>query len=366
MRGNKYAHPCACSFAHPGNLSEVAILVDISTAMRRANELSKLGLSVSAPNPIVGAVILSHSGELIGEGFHHREDGGKHAEVVALNAAGDKANGATLVLTLEPCNHHGKTPPCTDAIIKAGIKKVIYSVADPNPKAAGGANRLRVAGIEVESGILEEEVSFTNRAWLKKIRDARPYITLKVATTLDGKVAASDGSSKWITNEDARKSVHELRSECDAIVTGTGTVIADDPAMTVRGIERGNFEFRPTRVVMGKRRIPAGSKILDESAATIHIEGQNLSQLFELAEEKGWNRILVEAGPKLTSAFLKAELFDELFLYQAPTLLGGGFDFVGDFEVRNLNERVDLSLHSTKIIGDNEKNLLLHLLAVSK
>ncbi len=136
--------------------------------------------------------------------------------------------------------------------------------------------------------------------------------------------------------------------------------------MTVRGVKRGNFEFKPVRVVMGKRSIPAGSKILDESAATIHLESHSLSQLLELAEEKGWNRIFVEAGPKLTSAFLKAELFDELFLYQAPTLLGGGFDFVGDFEVRNLSERVDLNLHSTKIIGENEKNLLLHLLAVSK
>ncbi|MFM8964869.1 MAG: bifunctional diaminohydroxyphosphoribosylaminopyrimidine deaminase/5-amino-6-(5-phosphoribosylamino)uracil reductase RibD, partial [Actinomycetota bacterium] len=129
---------------------------------------------------------MSNSGELIGEGFHHREDGGKHAEVAALQAAGAKANGATLVLTLEPCNHHGKTPPCTEAIIKTGINKVVYAVSDPNPKAAGGANRLREAGVEVESGLLEEEVSFTNRAWLMKIKSARPYITLKVATTLDG------------------------------------------------------------------------------------------------------------------------------------------------------------------------------------
>ncbi len=334
--------------------------------MRRADEISKLGLGVTSPNPIVGAVILSDSGEIISEGFHHREDGGKHAEVIALQGAGTKANGATLILTLEPCNHHGKTPPCTEAIIEAGIAKVIYAVSDPNPKAAGGAARLREAGVEVESGLLEEEVSFTNRAWLKKIKSARPYITLKVATTLDGKVAASDGSSKWITNEGARKSVHGLRSECDAIVTGTGTVIADDPAMTVRGVERDKIEFKPARVVMGKRAVPAGSKILDESATTIHLESHSLSQLLELAEGKGWNRILIEAGPKLTSAFLKAELFDELFLYQAPTLLGGGFDFVGDFEARNLSERVDLKLHSTKIIGEDEKNLLLHLLVVNK
>ena len=341
-------------------------MVDITTAMRHADELSKLGLGVTSPNPIVGAVILSSSGALISEGFHHRGDGGKHAEVLALEAAGDKAQNATLVLTLEPCDHYGKTPPCTEAIIKSGIKKVVYAISDPNPKAAGGANRLRDAGIEVESGLLEEEVSFSNRAWLGKIANSRPYITLKIATTLDGKVAANDGSSKWITNESARKSVHELRSECDAIITGTGTVIADDPAMTVRGVERKNFEFKPARVVIGKRAIPAGSKILDESATTIHLESNNLSQLLELAEEKGWNRILIEAGPRLTSSFLKAGLFDEIFIYQAPTILGGNFDFVGDFEVRNLSERVDLDLYATEIIGENEKNLLLHLLAVKK
>ena len=341
-------------------------MTDLATLMRRADQLSKLGLGKTAPNPIVGALVVDDQGEVISEGFHHREVGGKHAEKVALEAAGARAQGATLIITLEPCNHHGKTPPCTEAILASGIKKVVFAVSDPNPKAAGGADSLRRAGIEVEGGLLADEVSFTNRAWLTKINRSRPFITVKVATSLDGKVAASDGSSKWITNELSRLDVHRLRSECDAVVTGTGTVISDNPAMTVRGVDRNNFEFNPTRVVMGERAIPAGSKILDESASTVHIESHNLSSLLELAEAKGWNRILVEAGPKLTSAFLKAELFDELFIYQAPTLLGGNFDFVGDFKVRNIQERLDLELHSSEVIGKEEKNLRIHLLAVNR
>ena len=356
----------AHSFAHPGNLSEVAITLELSTAIRRANEISNFGLGVTAPNPIVGAVLLDSRGELIAEGFHHRGNGGKHAEVIAIEAAGNRTAGATLVLTLEPCNHHGKTPPCSEAIIAAGIKNVVFALSDPNQIAAGGAIRLKEAGIKVETGLLEDEVRFANRAWLTKVEKDRPYITLKVAATLDGKVAAADGSSKWITSEPARISVHELRSECDAIVTGTGTVIADNPALTVRNVVRSRFEFKPTRVVMGKRSIPAGSKILDPSASTVHLESHDISQLLELAKERGWNRILVEAGPKLTGAFLSSGLFDELFLYQAPTLLGGNFDFVGDFEVRNLSERVDLILHASEIIGEAEKNLRHHLLAVSK
>ena len=340
--------------------------MDLTSAMRRANELSQLGLGMSAPNPIVGAVIIDRDGQLVGEGFHHRENGGKHAEVAALENAGERAKGSTLVLTLEPCNHQGKTPACTEAIIKQGIAKVVFAVSDSNPIAMGGAQRLIAAGIEVESGLLHEEVAFTNRAWLTKIEKSRPYITLKVAATLDGKVAAADGSSKWITGESARADVHRLRSECDAILTGTGTVLADDPSMTVRGADRQNFKFSPVRVVMGKSSIPAGSKILDSAATTIHLESNNLSQLLELAVEKGWNRILVEAGPRLTSAFIRTGLFDEIFLYQAPTLLGGNFDFTNGIDVRNISERIDLRINSVEVIGDDQKDLRLHLLAVKK
>ncbi|MFZ9781048.1 MAG: bifunctional diaminohydroxyphosphoribosylaminopyrimidine deaminase/5-amino-6-(5-phosphoribosylamino)uracil reductase RibD, partial [Candidatus Nanopelagicaceae bacterium] len=213
-------------------------MINAESAMRRANEISKLGLGKSSPNPIVGAVIVGNDGQIAGEGFHHSQDGGKHAEVVALSKAGQRARGATLFVTLEPCNHMGKTPPCTEAIVAAGIKKVVFAVSDPNPIAHGGAQSLTDAGIIVEPGLLKDEVAFTNRAWLKKIKSSHPYITIKIAASLDGKVAALDGSSKWITSEISRSDVAILRSQCDAIVTGTGTVLADNPSLTVRNIKR--------------------------------------------------------------------------------------------------------------------------------
>jgi len=332
--------------------------------MKRALQLSELGLGLTSPNPIVGAVIIDADGKNIGEGFHQKVNDLRHAEVVALDKAGAKAKGATLVLTLEPCNHEGKTPPCTEAIIAAGIKRVVFAVFDPNPIAKGGAEKLRAAGIEVISGLLEEEVRFSNRAWLKKISKNRPYITLKLATSLDGKIAAANGSSKWITNEISRSDVARLRSECDAIVTGIGTVIADDPALTVRGVERAGAKFAPTRIVMGKRPVPSGAKILDESAPTIHLETNDLTDLMELARVQGWNRILIEAGPKLVGGFLNARLFDELFLYQAPTFLGGSNDFTGELEIRDISERMDLELRDFLALGDEKRDLRLHLLAV--
>lgn len=339
-------------------------MIDESIAMKRALQLSELGLGLTSPNPIVGAVIIDADGKNIGEGFHQKVNDLRHAEVVALDKAGAKATGATLVLTLEPCNHEGKTPPCTEAIIAAGIKRVVFAVSDPNPIAKGGAEKLRAAGIEVISGLLEEEVRFSNRAWLKKISKNRPYITLKLATSLDGKIAAANGSSKWITNEISRSDVARLRSECDAIVTGIGTVIADDPALTVRGVERAGAKFSPTRIVMGKRPVPSGAKILDESAPTIHLETNDLTDLMELARVQGWNRILIEAGPKLVGAFLNARLFDELFLYQAPTFLGGSNDFTGELEIRDISERMDLELRDFLALGDEKRDLRLHLLAV--
>ena len=341
-------------------------MLNAESAMRRANEISKLGLGKSAPNPIVGAVIIGDDGQIISEGFHHSQGGGAHAEVVALSKAGQRANGATLFVTLEPCNHMGKTPPCTEAIVTAGIKKVVFAVSDPNPIAHGGAQALTDAGIIVEQGILKDEVAFTNRAWLKKIESSRPYITIKIAASLDGKVAALDGSSKWITSEISRSDVAILRSQCDAIITGTGTVLADDPSLTVRNVERENFDFKPVRVILGNREIPQGSKVLDKSAETIQIKGNDLGELLELAKVRGWNQILIEAGPTLTSAFLRAGLFDEVFIYQAPTLLGSGLDFASQLEIKTLNQRLDLELLSADLLGDKEKNLRLHLLAVNK
>lgn len=333
--------------------------MDQFAAMRRADTLARLGLGTVAPNPIVGAVILDTNGEVISEGFHERA-GADHAEIVALKRAGAKARGATLVVTLEPCNHQGKTPPCSEAIIAAGISQVIFAVSDPNQIAAGGGARLRSAGIAVVVGILADEVSFTNRAWLKKVITGAPYITAKVATTLDGRIAARDGSSKWITSESARADVATLRSECDAIITGTGTVLADDPQLTVRAQVRG--EFKPTRMILGVREIPSTARINSSEVETVHLKSRQIGDAIELAKTRGWNRLLLEAGPTLTSAFFKANLVDELFIYQAPTLLGAGDTFVTELGITSLTDRIDLKLHSAEAIGTDLK---LHLLARS-
>lgn len=333
-------------------------------AMRRAIEIAELGLGRTSPNPIVGAIVLDKEGKVLGEGFHQRENDGKHAEVVAIENAGLHTSGATLVLTLEPCNHQGKTPPCTEAIIKAGIKRVVYAVSDPNPLAQGGSKRLRDAGIAVEPGFMEREAKFSNRAWLTKVLKSRPFITLKVGATLDGKVAAPDGSSKWITSEDSRADVAELRSECDAIITGTGTVLSDNPSLTVRNVSRAG-QFQPVRVVLGEREIQTDRNILDSIAPTKLLRTRDLSKLIEIGMESGWNRILVEAGPTLTSAFINSRLFDELFIYQAPTLLGGDFDFTKDLAIKTLTDRIDLELIDTRIIAGAPRNLRIHCLSQS-
>lgn len=338
-------------------------MYSVEAAMRRANELSLNGLGLTFPNPIVGAVVIDDSGNLIGEGFHSRSNQGAHAEVNALEVAGERSKGATLVVTLEPCNHHGKTPPCTEKIIESGIKKVVFGVSDPNKLASGGAATLSSAGIEVVGNLLVDEVEFANRAWLKKIRTGNVYITLKIATSLDGKIAAQDGSSKWITSESSRADVAVLRSECDAIVTGTGTVLSDNPAFTVRNVNRnGITEFQPARVVMGERLISESAEVRKGGAKTYFLSNRDLTELAKLAAENNWNRILVEAGPTLSTAFLRSGLVDEVFIYQAPTFLGGDNSAVTDLGIANINNRIDFDLHEVQVLGSTDKNLRIHLL----
>jgi diaminohydroxyphosphoribosylaminopyrimidine deaminase/5-amino-6-(5-phosphoribosylamino)uracil reductase len=316
-------------------------------AMARAIDCARLGLGKTFPNPIVGAVITSATGEVLSEGFHQ---GGDHAEVIALNAAKEIPAGAILYVSLEPCNHHGKTPPCVDAIIKSGLKKVVYAVNDPNPAAAGGADRLRAAGIEVESGIGEVQARLENRAWLTKMELGRPRITWKIASTMDGKVAASDGSSKWITGELARTDVAHMRSQFDAIITSTATVIADDPLMTSKG-----FGKNPVRIVMGKTEINAGAQIMDGSAETIFIKSQNLKDLIALANERGFNQVLIESGPTFGTALLREDLIDEVVLFQAPTLLGSGTPSIGDLGITNIAGRLDFEISDVEVIGSDLK-----------
>ena len=327
-----------------GQLSQV---FRAEAAMARAIDSARLGLGKTYPNPIVGAVITSATGELISEGFHQGAD---HAEVIAINAAQAKTVGSTLYVTLEPCNHHGKTPPCVDAIIKSGIRKVVYAVSDPNPAAAGGAERLRQAGIEVQSGIGEVQARLENRAWLTKVKLGRPRITWKIASTMDGKVAASDGSSKWITGELARADVARMRSQVDALVTSTATVNADDPLMTSKGQGRN-----PVRIVMGETSISSNSQILNGDAETVIINSHNTKELITLANQRGFNQLLIESGPTFGTALLREGLIDEIVLFQAPTILGSGMPSISDFGATKLSERLDFEILDVEILGADLK-----------
>ena len=315
--------------------------------MQRAIDLSAIGLGKTFPNPIVGAVLADKDGQIIGEGFHQ---GGEHAEVLAIKNAGVIPDGAKLFVTLEPCNHTGKTPPCTDAIIDAGIKNVIYAVTDPNPIAAGGAAKLSESGIKVESGLLAKSAEAVNQDWLSKLANNRPRFIWKIASTLDGKVAAADGSSKWITSEAARADVAKLRSQADAILTSTKTVITDNPTLDSKGVGRN-----PHRIVMGNSTIDPKSNVLNDGAPTQIIKSREISALIEFVNQAGFNRVLVESGPTFGSALLAAGLIDEVILYLAPTIFGSGTNSIADIGIKTITDRIDLTLVSNEAIGSDLK-----------
>jgi diaminohydroxyphosphoribosylaminopyrimidine deaminase/5-amino-6-(5-phosphoribosylamino)uracil reductase len=331
-------------------------MMDYTVAMQRAIALSQKGLGKTSPNPIVGAVIVNSDGLIIAEGFHDRMSSPDHAEVVALKAAGAQAKGATMVITLEPCNHTGATGPCSKAIADAGISKVIYAIKDPNKQAAGGAQALRDQGVQVEGGVLESDAAYANRAWLTKIEKNRPFFTWKVATTLDGKIAATDGTSQWISNEISRKDVQILRRQADAILVGTNTVITDDPHLIPRGDFPG-FATNPLRVVCGEQQLPPTSKVFDDAATTLLVKTKNLNDLVEELNKTGVNHVLVEAGPKLATAMLKQGLLDELVIYQAPSLLGQGKSFVADIGATTINELLALDHVATEVLDGDIKSI---------
>ncbi len=326
-------------------------VLSADTAMARAIECASYGLGKTFPNPIVGAVITSATGEFISEGCYLGAD---HAEVVAIRDAKEIPAGSILYVSLEPCNHQGKTPPCTDAIIKAGLSKVVYAISDPNPVAAGGSERLRGAGIEVVSGIGEVQASHENRAWLTKIEKGRPRITWKIASTMDGKVTAADGSTKWITGELARADVAKIRAQADAIVTSTATVIADDPLQTSKG-----FGKNPIRIVMGVTEIKSNSQILGSDAETVLIKSHDFKELISLANDRGFNQLLIESGPTLGTALLRADLIDEIILVQAPTFLGAGTPSIGDLGISNISGRLDFDITDVEVIGADLKITLV-------
>jgi diaminohydroxyphosphoribosylaminopyrimidine deaminase/5-amino-6-(5-phosphoribosylamino)uracil reductase len=319
--------------------------------LKRANELACLGLGKTGSNPIVGAVVVDSTGKIIGEGFHKS---GPHAEVVALEQAGQSAKGATLYVTLEPCNHHGKTGPCTEAIIKADIAKVIYAVRDPNSLASGGARALEAAGIEVVFNGDVSKITYSNRAWLHKIKNNRPYFIWKIATTLDGRTAAIDGSSKWITGEESRAEVSKLRSESSAILIGTATALADNPNLIPRDIKTTR-ETNPVRIVMGLREIPSDFNLHNEVAETVFLRSHDFSELLKLCAERDFNQVFVESGSELGTALLKAGLIDELIIFQAASLLGSGLSFIGDLGATNIKEKMDFLIRDFAQFGNDLK-----------
>lgn len=298
-------------------------------AMARAVTLSAAGLGRTAPNPVVGAVVLDAGGRQVGEGFHARA-GGPHAEVVALSGARERARAGTVVVTLEPCRHAGRTGPCTAALLRAGVARVVYAVPDPTPRAAGGAAELAAAGVAVEGGVLADAAARVNEAWLLAARLGRPFVTWKCAATLDGRVAAADGTSRWITGPAARADAHRLRAECDAILVGTGTALADDPRLTVRVPGAPPAHRQPLRVVLGRRPLPPGARLLDGSAETLLIADRDPAGALKLLYDRGVRHVLVEGGPTVAGAFVAAGLVDRVVGYLAPALLGAGPPALGD------------------------------------
>ena len=333
--------------------------MDYTVAMQRAIALSEKGLGKTSPNPIVGAVIIDDAGNVIGEGFHDRMNSKDHAEVVAIANAtqnGKKIKGATIVVTLEPCNHSGSTGPCTHAIVDAGISTVVFAVTDPNSIASGGAEALRVAGIKVVDGVLKEEAAYANRAWLMKIKKNRPFFTWKVATTLDAKIAATDGTSKWITNETSRTDVQVLRRQADAILVGTNTVITDDPHLIPRGDFVG-YSQNPIRVICGEQDLPKEAQVFDSAAKTVVVKSKDLDLLVEKLSELEINHVFVEAGPTLASAMVDHCLMDELVIYQAPSLLGSGKQFFTFDFPSTISNQMRLDHISTVVLDGDIKSV---------
>ena len=325
-----------------------------TTAMRRAIELASRGLGSTSPNPVVGAVILDTDGTAAGEGYHQRA-GGPHAEVIALAAAGAAARGGTVVVTLEPCSTTGRTGPCTSALLDAGIRRVVYAVSDPTP-AGGGAAVLTAAGVEVSGGLLEADAARGNEAWLHAVRTSRPFVVWKTATTLDGRVAARDGSSRWITGEAAREDVHLLRSQLDAVVIGSGTALADDPELTVRDASGAPHGRQPLRVVLDRSgRVPVTARVRNTAAPSLVIHASGAEEALSTLYERGIRSVLLEGGPQVSAAFMAAGLVDKVICYIAPALLGEGPSAIAPFGVGSIEDARRFQIEETSRLGDDLK-----------
>ncbi|MGY2063932.1 bifunctional diaminohydroxyphosphoribosylaminopyrimidine deaminase/5-amino-6-(5-phosphoribosylamino)uracil reductase RibD [Blastococcus sp. SYSU DS0619] len=321
-------------------------------AMRRARELGTTVLGTTSPNPAVGAVVLAADGSVAGEGAT-APPGGPHAEVAALAQAGERARGGTAVVTLEPCAHTGRTGPCAEALLAAGITRVVVAVPEPTELAGGGADRLRTAGVDVVVGVEQEAAERGALAgWLTGVREQRPYVIWKVAATLDGRVAAVDGSSRWVTGPEARAEVHRLRAGCDAVVVGSGTALADDPQLTVRDADGRDTVRQPLRVVVDRRdRLPATARVLDDAAQTHVSRAAEPAALLAELFARDVRRVLLEGGPTLAAAFLRAGLVDEAVVHLAPKLLGAGPSLVGDLGISGIGSALSYSVTDLTPLG---------------
>lgn len=346
--------------------------------MKTALRLAARGRETASPNPMVGAVVVNF-GSVVGTGWHRRA-GSPHAEVNALAEAGEQARGATVYVTLEPCAHHGRTPPCAEALVRAGVSRVVVAMVDPDPRTAGrGLSHLRSAGIESECGFLEHEARTLNEAYIHHRMSGRPFVTLKSAATLDGRTAAADGTSRWITGEPARRDAHRLRRRCDAVCAGVGTVLSDNPRLTVRGMP---VRRPPVRVVVDSQaRTPKGAKVLSDEAPTVIVTAINeadarldhfkdagasvisapgadgkvsLPDMLDRLGDRGILSMLLEGGATLAGGFAKERLIDRFVFYLAPKLLGDSVQgcFVG-WAAGSIDQAVRLENSSVRRLGED-------------
>ncbi|MBP5992979.1 MAG: bifunctional diaminohydroxyphosphoribosylaminopyrimidine deaminase/5-amino-6-(5-phosphoribosylamino)uracil reductase RibD [Acinetobacter sp.] len=336
--------------------------------MRAAIALARKGQYTTRPNPNVGCVIVK-DGQLVGEGFHPQA-GQPHAEVFALRQAGEAARGATAYVTLEPCAHYGRTPPCAKGLVEAGVKKVVVACTDPNPLVAGkGIDILRQAGVEVEVGICEEEAKQLNKGFLKAMSTGMPYVRLKVASSLDGRTAMASGESKWITGSEARLDVQHWRAISGAVITGVETVLADDPQLNVRQLPDANVEqiVQPKRVILDRHgRLPLDAKLLEHpetvmvmgpfrselaQRGVIQLEVQSLTELLKALKDFQIYDVLIEAGATLSTAFLQENLVDEMISYIAPTFLGQSARAMFNAEFISMAEQLRFELKEVTQMG---------------
>jgi diaminohydroxyphosphoribosylaminopyrimidine deaminase / 5-amino-6-(5-phosphoribosylamino)uracil reductase len=326
-------------------------------ALARAVTAAAAPTGPFSPNPRVGCVLLDDAGAEIAVGAHSGP-GTAHAEVDALLRAGARSRGTTAVVTLEPCSHTGRTGPCTAALIGAGVRRVVIAQTDPNPLAAGGRAVLEAAGIEVvDASDTPEAVAALalNREWRVAVSRGRPWVTWKAAATLDGRSGAADGTSRWITPTQARLDVHRLRARADTVLVGTGTVLADDPSLTVRDAASALLDPQPLRAVMGERPLPADARVLDASAPTLQLATHDPLVALQRLWDADRRHVFLEGGPTLAAAFLRARLVDEIVVYVAPVLLGTGPSMVGDLGITTLAQALRPTVTDVTVLaGESE------------